>query len=65
MTQAILRPLPERAPATALDGANAKFQRRYGYILQHLRELPPRGDPTRLERMEALWQRAKTLENKK
>jgi uncharacterized protein YabN with tetrapyrrole methylase and pyrophosphatase domain len=49
-------------PATALASANAKFQRRYGYILEHLQELPPRGAHGRLERMEALWQRAKALE---
>ncbi len=52
-------------PAAALDSANAKFRRRYGYILQHLQELPPRGNPSRLDRMEALWQRAKALESKK
>jgi len=49
-------------PAAALACANAKFRRRYGYILKHLHELPPRGDPARLDRMEALWQRAKALE---
>jgi uncharacterized protein YabN with tetrapyrrole methylase and pyrophosphatase domain len=49
-------------PAAALASANAKFRRRYGYILEHLQELPPRGAPGRLERMEALWQRAKALE---
>jgi uncharacterized protein YabN with tetrapyrrole methylase and pyrophosphatase domain len=49
-------------PAAALEAANAKFRRRYGYILEHLHELPPRGAPGRLDRMEALWQRAKALE---
>jgi uncharacterized protein YabN with tetrapyrrole methylase and pyrophosphatase domain len=52
-------------PARALQAANAKFQRRYGYILQHLSGLPPLGDPSRLQRMEQLWQQAKQQEYKK
>lgn len=46
----------------ALAAANAKFSRRYGHVRQHLPELPPLGDPQRLERMEQLWQEAKKLE---
>jgi uncharacterized protein YabN with tetrapyrrole methylase and pyrophosphatase domain len=46
----------------ALTAANEKFGRRYGHILQHLSELPALGDPLRLQRMEALWQEAKKLE---
>ncbi|MBV8063638.1 MAG: MazG family protein [Nevskia sp.] len=49
-------------PAAALAAANAKFSRRYGHILRQLQTLPPKGDPARLERMEALWQEAKRLE---
>ena len=49
----------------ALAAANAKFNRRYGYVRQHLPELPPLGDPQRLERMEQLWQDAKKLERYK
>ena len=48
--------------AAALARANAKFRSRYSLILEHLHELPPRGDPARLERMEALWNQAKALE---
>jgi len=51
--------------AAALTAANAKFSRRYGYIQQHLSELPALGDPLRLERMESLWQQAKKLEPSK
>ena len=52
-------------PAAALAAANAKFTRRYGLILEHLAELPPLGDPARLEQMERLWQQAKSLEQYK
>lgn len=51
--------------AAALTAANAKFSRRYGYIQERLSELPPLGDPLRLERMENLWQQAKKLEPSK
>ena len=51
--------------AQALDAANAKFSRRYAHILARLPTLPPKGDPARLERMEALWQEAKQLERYK
>lgn len=49
----------------ALTAANAKFKRRYAHILEHLDRLPPKGDPARLDRMEALWQEAKRLERYK
>ncbi|HZR37008.1 MAG TPA: MazG nucleotide pyrophosphohydrolase domain-containing protein [Nevskia sp.] len=49
----------------ALAAANAKFSRRYAYILERLDTLPPRGDPSRLDRMEQLWQEAKRLERYK
>lgn len=52
-------------PVAALNAGNAKFSRRYGLILQHLAELPPLGDPARLEAMECLWQQAKALEQYK
>jgi uncharacterized protein YabN with tetrapyrrole methylase and pyrophosphatase domain len=52
-------------PAAALAEANAKFSRRYALILEHLAELPPLGDPARLEQMERLWQQAKALEQYK
>lgn len=51
--------------AAALAVANAKFGRRYAYILEHLETLPPKSDPSRLGRMEALWQEAKRLERYK
>jgi uncharacterized protein YabN with tetrapyrrole methylase and pyrophosphatase domain len=49
-------------PIGALHQANAKFARRFAYIMQHADELPPLGDPRRLDCMETLWQRAKSLE---
>jgi uncharacterized protein YabN with tetrapyrrole methylase and pyrophosphatase domain len=52
-------------PAAALRAANAKFARRYGYVLQRGAQLPPLGDPQRLARMEALWQQAKRLEKRR
>ena len=48
--------------AEALAAANDKFRRRYGFVAAHLAQLPPLGDPARLERMEALWTQAKRLE---
>jgi ATP diphosphatase len=48
--------------AQALGLALRKFQRRYAYVLKHRRGLPPKKDPTRLLRMEELWQEAKRLE---
>lgn len=46
----------------ALAGATRKFARRYAHVIRHARRLAPRGDPRRLEQMEALWQEAKRLE---
>jgi uncharacterized protein YabN with tetrapyrrole methylase and pyrophosphatase domain len=45
--------------ATALAHANAKFNARLDYVLQHADELPPVGDPARLEAMDELWSDAK------
>lgn len=49
-------------PGEALTQANAKFSRRFGYILQNLEQLPGMGHPQRLSTMEALWQEAKRQE---
>ena len=46
----------------ALNQANAKFNRRFAYILQNAEGLPPLGAPDRLDAMEALWQEAKRQE---
>lgn len=48
--------------AEALSSTNAKFQRRYGHVRRHLDQLPPLGDPRRLDAMEAYWQQAKQAE---
>lgn len=50
--------------ATALARSNAKFARRFAHICAHLQQLPPPGDPQRLDAMEALWQQAKRLERR-
>jgi uncharacterized protein YabN with tetrapyrrole methylase and pyrophosphatase domain len=49
----------------ALARANAKFERRFGHVLKHLAQLPPPGDPRRLEEMERYWQEAKQAERAK
>jgi len=49
-------------PVAALHQANVKFARRFGYVMRHAQDLPPLGDPRRLDAMEALWGRAKMLE---
>ena len=49
-------------PAQALIGANEKFSRRFGHIVDHLEQLPAIGHPQRLSAMEALWQEAKQQE---
>ncbi len=49
-------------PDVALAGANAKFRRRFGLIESRLEQLPPLGDPGRLDAMEAIWQEAKRRE---
>ncbi len=49
----------------ALARANAKFERRFGHVLKHLSQLPPPGDPRRLDEMERYWQEAKQAERAK
>jgi uncharacterized protein YabN with tetrapyrrole methylase and pyrophosphatase domain len=51
-------------PGEALIQANAKFNRRFGHILQNLEQLPVMGHPQRLNAMEALWLEAKQRERK-
>lgn len=51
-------------PSQALRRSNEKFRRRFNHVLAHLDQLPPPGDPGRLEAMEAWWQDAKRLEHK-
>lgn len=49
-------------PLAALRQANAKFRRRFAYVMQHAEGLPPVGHPQRLDAMEALWSEAKQRE---
>lgn len=49
-------------PGAALSGANRKFERRFGFILQHEEQLPAVGEGGRLATMEALWLAAKQAE---
>jgi len=46
----------------ALGAAIRKFERRYGHVMKHARDLPPKGHPRRLAAMERLWQEAKRRE---
>ena len=46
----------------ALAAANAKFARRFAHVCADLEQLPPIGDPRRLEEMEARWRDAKRAE---
>ena len=46
----------------ALAGANAKFRRRFAHVCAARDQLPPLGDPTRLDAMEARWLEAKRAE---
>jgi len=46
----------------ALAQAIRKFERRYAHVIAQARSLPRKGDPRRLQRMEALWQQAKRRE---
>lgn len=46
-------------PGPALAAANAKFRRRFDYVMRHRAEYAPAGDPQRLAQMEARWQQAK------
>lgn len=49
-------------PSAALVRANAKFVRRFAHVTAAPDQLPPPGDPRRLEAMEARWQQAKRNE---
>lgn len=49
-------------PAVALARTNAKFVRRFAHVMAGADELPPIGDPARLDAMEVRWQDAKRLE---
>lgn len=49
-------------PVQALIDANAKFSRRFNFILDNVEQLPAIGHPQRLDAMETLWQKAKTQE---
>ncbi|MES0874143.1 MazG nucleotide pyrophosphohydrolase domain-containing protein [Sinimarinibacterium thermocellulolyticum] len=51
-------------PVAALARSNAKFVRRFAHVMAAAAELPPLGDPARLDAMEARWQDAKRLEDK-
>lgn len=48
-------------PEAALAAANARFIARFAFIEAELDQLPPMGDPARLEAMEGCWQRAKRV----
>lgn len=49
-------------PSRALNEANDKFNRRFGFIQKNIDQLPAIGHPQRLNAMEALWQEAKMQE---
>lgn len=49
-------------PSQALAQTNDKFNRRFAFIAKNIAQLPPMGDPQRLNAMEALWQEAKMQE---
>jgi uncharacterized protein YabN with tetrapyrrole methylase and pyrophosphatase domain len=51
-------------PQQALSDANAKFARRFAYVMAHAEALPPMTAPGRLDAMEALWQAAKQQERR-
>jgi MazG family protein len=46
-------------PETALKGANAKFERRFGYVEQRLREQGRSASEATLEEMDKLWDEGK------
>jgi uncharacterized protein YabN with tetrapyrrole methylase and pyrophosphatase domain len=46
-------------PETALKGANAKFERRFGYVEQRLREQGRSAREATLEEMDKLWDEGK------
>lgn len=47
----------------ALEGACERFDRRFAYVMQEGGDLPPQGDPSRLDAMEARWRAAKKRES--
>jgi len=49
-------------PETALRGANAKFERRFGYVERRLREQGRSPTEATLEEMDKLWDEGKTRE---
>jgi MazG family protein len=49
-------------PETALRGANAKFERRFGYVEQRLREQGRSASEATLEEMDKLWDEGKSRE---
>jgi MazG family protein len=49
-------------PETALRGANAKFERRFGYVERRLREQGRSTAEATLEEMDKLWDEGKTRE---
>lgn len=49
-------------PETALRGANAKFERRFGYVEQRLREQGRNAREATLEEMDKLWDEGKAQE---
>lgn len=51
-------------PSAALSAANRKFQRRFGYILNHAAQLPALHEPGRLAAMEVYWLAAKQAEKR-
>jgi len=46
-------------PEEAMDGALARFNARFAEVMRDPASLPPLGDPSRLDAMEARWQAAK------
>jgi uncharacterized protein YabN with tetrapyrrole methylase and pyrophosphatase domain len=49
-------------PETALRGANAKFERRFGYVERRLREQGRSSREATLEEMDRLWDEGKERE---
>jgi tetrapyrrole methylase family protein/MazG family protein/ATP diphosphatase len=49
-------------PESALRGANAKFERRFGYVERRLREQGRSPDTATLEEMDKLWDEGKAQE---
>jgi len=52
-------------PEEALRGANSKFERRFGYVEQRLREQGRMPDQASLEEMDRLWDEGKARERGK